>query len=623
MTAPAEGERVRLTVAEGLERHLLGGLLAATIATHLLVSRNGLLPVQQPTTFALEFWKWIALAYAAVALGGFAVLWLPFRLLHRDRLSRAVLFAECAAFATLVAVFNTQAVRHALRPPGEPPATWAALASVLAAAAGLALVAAPWPRTAWPLRLVTAIALGTAAFAFRPMVPPPSAPQAQRRAPPTAPLVVVGLDGADWAYLEPLIARGDLPNLRKLRDGGAWGALETIRPTLSPAIWTTAVTGRIPQRHGIRGFTTTRIGSIDQTLPPLRPLRGLLFDSILERLRARGHLRERPVGSTARRAAAYWNVATAYGMPVDVVEWWATAPAEQVLGHVVSDRTYFEELSSRGRKALPAGLVHPPELGREVAALIVLPDQVTLADARRFVDVTPGGFEAMRVQHPSPLTGIAHELTYFISTFESTRKIALHVMARSRRRFGRPADLFVLFRIIDKTSHTALLFSDLVDDHVEARPEDLARFGGVVTGAYRAADSALGEILAAAGDANVVVLSDHGFRLEGEGAARGYNHGGGPPGILIGHGPAFAKGRVEGVTMYDVFPLLAYLKALPIADDLPGTLPLAMLDPGLIAERPAERTASYGVEIRRATDRGSSDADAEMLERLRALGYLQ
>jgi len=611
------------SIAAGLERHLLGGLLAATIATHLLVSRNGLLPVQQPSTFALEFWKWFALAYVAIAFGGFAVLWLPCRLLHLDRLSRAVLFAECVAFAALVAAFNTQAVLYALRPAGEPPATWAALASFVAAAAGLAVAAVQPPRTAWPLRLVTAVAVGTAALAFRPMAPPPPAPHALRRPPATAPLVVVGLDGADWAYLEPLIARGDVPNLRRLRDGGAWGELETIRPTLSPAIWTTAVTGRTPRRHGIRGFTSTRIGSIEQTLPSLHPLRGLLVDSILERLRARRRIRERPAGSAARKAAAYWNIATAYGLPVDVVEWWATAPAEQVLGHVVSDRTYFEELASRGRKALPAGLAHPPELGREVSALIVLPDQVTLADARRFVDVTPAGFEAMRVQHPSPLTGIAHELTYFISTFDSTRKIALHVMARSRRRFGRAADLFVLFRIVDKTSHTALRFSTLVDDHVEASPEDLARFGAVVTAAYRAADSALGEILAAAGEANVVVLSDHGFRLEGEGAERAYNHREGPPGILIGHGPAFAKRRVQGVTIYDVFPLLAYLKALPVADDLPGTVPLAALDPGLIARRPVERTASYGVELRRATDRGSEDADAEMLERLRALGYLQ
>ena len=75
----------------------------------------------------------------------------------------------------------------------------------------------------------------------------------------------------------------------------------------------------------------------------------------------------------------------------------------------------------------------------------------------------------------------------------------------------------------------------------------------------------------------------------------------GPPGILIGHGPAFAKGRVEGVTIYDVFPLIAYLKALPVADDLPGAVPLAALDPALIAQRPvsARRATEWSCSARR------------------------
>jgi hypothetical protein len=62
---------------------------------------------------------------------------------------------------------------------------------------------------------------------------------------------------------------------------------------------------------------------------------------------------------------------------------------------------------------------------------------------------------------------------------------------------------------------------------------------------------------------------------------------------------------------------------LPVAEDLPGAVPVAALYRGLIAQRPVERTASYGMDIRRAADRGSEDADAEMLERLRALGYLK
>ena len=434
---------------------------------------------------------------------------------------------------------------------------------------------------------------------------------------------MVGLDGADWAYLDPLIARGDLPNLARLRAGGAWGTLETVRPTLSPAIWTTVATGRTARGHGVRGFTATRIGGIDETLPDLRPLRGLLFREIVDGLRARGHIRERPVSSASRKVAAFWNLATAHGLPVDVVEWWATAPAEPVLGHLVSDRIYFEELMSRGQRALPPGLAHPADLVREVAPLIVLPDEVTLPEVRRYVDVSAEAFETMRASRVSSRAGIAHQLTYFIGSFESTRRIALHVTARSRRRFGGTSALFVLFRVVDKTSHAALQFSTLVSDHVGARPEELLPFGEVVTGAYRAADDAIGALLAEVGEANVVVLSDHGFRIEGEGEDRGYNHREGPPGILIGHGPAFQPGRVDGLTVYDVFPLLAYLKGLPVADDFPGVMPVALLDPGVLARQPVAHVPRYAMEIQRARDDGSETADAEMIERLRALGYLK
>ncbi len=65
---------------------------------------------------------------------------------------------------------------------------------------------------------------------------------------------VLGLDGATWDILEPLIARGDLPNLDRLRSAGAYGQLNSVFPPLSPVAWTGVMTGKNSGKHGVFEF---------------------------------------------------------------------------------------------------------------------------------------------------------------------------------------------------------------------------------------------------------------------------------------------------------------------------------------------------------------------------------
>lgn len=69
-----------------------------------------------------------------------------------------------------------------------------------------------------------------------------------------APVVVIGLDGADWNLITPWIERGDLPNLKAFLEKAAVGDLTTVYPILSPVCWTSAVTGVNPGKHGIFDF---------------------------------------------------------------------------------------------------------------------------------------------------------------------------------------------------------------------------------------------------------------------------------------------------------------------------------------------------------------------------------
>ena len=71
-------------------------------------------------------------------------------------------------------------------------------------------------------------------------------------------IIVVGLDGATWKLLDPLMEEGIMPNLKKIVQKGTSGILlSTIPPYTAPA-WVSCTTGVNPGKHGIFGFTSKK-----------------------------------------------------------------------------------------------------------------------------------------------------------------------------------------------------------------------------------------------------------------------------------------------------------------------------------------------------------------------------
>ncbi len=186
-----------------------------------------------------------------------------------------------------------------------------AVHAVLGAGLGALLALAPWP---WARRatsgLVAALLLAGALPASIAWLggaqEPPTSPRARhypvtpvaRSAAPAKRLAVIGLDGADWSVIDPLLAAGELPHLADLVARGRTAVLRSIEPIHSPVVWSSIFSGRTPTEHGITGWSSSHSGN--------------------------------------RRAALLWEMAGAAGLTSVVVNVPGTWPPTEVRGALVS-----------------------------------------------------------------------------------------------------------------------------------------------------------------------------------------------------------------------------------------------------------------------------------------------
>ncbi|MFI5271430.1 MAG: alkaline phosphatase family protein [Ktedonobacterales bacterium] len=76
-------------------------------------------------------------------------------------------------------------------------------------------------------------------------------------------VMIIGLDGATFTWLRPLIANGRLPHLGNLLHTGASGELTSIIPPHTGPAWPSMVTGRNPGKHGVFYFERYNVASYD------------------------------------------------------------------------------------------------------------------------------------------------------------------------------------------------------------------------------------------------------------------------------------------------------------------------------------------------------------------------
>lgn len=410
-------------------------------------------------------------------------------------------------------------------------------------------------------------------------------------------VLVLGLDGLDWDLVLPWVEAGKMPNLERLMEAGTWGEMTTIVPMLSPLIWTTMATGFSADVHGVLDF--------------------------VERNPDTGQMA--PITGRSRKVPAIWNIASALGLSVDVVGWWATWPAEKINGTMVSDRLYYTLQQGIPEEVFhedPPDLVFPTERTEEFTALRDRAVAETDWRAVRYLmNVPEDAFDravADNLGMEDPVDGLRRILS-------ATRTYMGAGLALAA---AKPDLMIVYLEGTDTIGH--LLAQYMPPPTLEIDDATAAVYAAAVPKYFEIVDRWIGRYLELCplDEYAVVVVSDHGFKW-GRERPRGLSGTSGPTAplwhaddaVFIVAGDGVERGgRVERKpSVYDVAPTLAALLGVPADPAWPTTLlpgsPPATAVP--VEWAPLVPPASYT-----QGGGGAAPVDPEFIAKLEALGYI-
>lgn len=264
--------------------------------------------------------------------------------------------------------------------------------------------------------------------------------------------VVVGLDGAAWHLLEPLLDAGCMPRLASLRARGAGGVLTSTVPTYTPPAWTSAATGDNPGRHGIYGFYGGNAQSERQEL----------------------------MHSGKIKTATVWEMANAQGARAGIYHLPLTYPPRPLEGWMVSG------MMTPGFGEKLKGFAQPPSIEQRV--LEWAPDYA--------VDVSANWEQDWRDD------ALAERI---LVSLRQRRTVLRNLLELD------PPDVtFAVLESPDRLQHVYYRYMDPSDD-LYATPEG-ARLRPAIARCFEAMDAIVGLLEDHAGpDGGVIVCSDHGF----------------------------------------------------------------------------------------------------------------
>jgi predicted AlkP superfamily phosphohydrolase/phosphomutase len=418
-------------------------------------------------------------------------------------------------------------------------------------------------------------------------------------------IILAAIDAVSWDILWPLIEQGRAPNLGRLVANGSYGPLRTLYPALSPELWNSIGTGKVPNKHGVVGFVAQD------------PKSGKLV----------------PYTSNMRRCKAIWEILGDYGKKVSVIGWWNTWPAEPVNGTMVSGILGYKEkdlggpkrqdnhveLTRKGRLRAESfsDQTFPEGLFEKVKYLIRTPDKVD--DAHPF----------MRElwSHDSDLSKTEREVLRLIThVYNSDRTyvdIAKHLLDTLS------PDLLTFYVAgVDVVGHKYWAYMEPQSFSAQIPRHKIDLYKDVLKDYYTFVDEVVGHFVSGMKEDTIMaVISDHGMSADNRKFSKtGVNSGRhlDEDGVFILSGPHIRRNhRVEGSSILDVTPTLLASLGFPVGADMDGCALSEVFEEGFLEKYPLYYIEGYDKGKRFDSSPIESPVDEEIKERLRSLGYIE
>lgn len=356
-------------------------------------------------------------------------------------------------------------------------------------------------------------------------------------------VIVLGVNGAEWDILKPLLVRGEMPNLARVIQHGVSGKLRTVSAPNCPKVYSIFATSAPSEENGITGFLVAGVvaSSSMLKLPP------------------------------------FWSRLSNSGVTVGMANVPATFPVKPVNGYMISG------MLTRGTNC-EDGLLCSPKLSEVHGGDAVYPSTL-----RSEIELKVGDLPIDCARMPQERELLGHEPAVVHDWLEQVSQIREQQMKLFDYLLtNHPTDFtFFAQSCEDRVGHWLYPIQTY---NVGYNPKVHTLAVDAFPNQYRALDKVIGMILQHVDEnTTLFIISDHGIKplrdIESPFAHRDhagttpiiakhdFEDGDDVPGVFVAMGPGIRKGvHVMGLPMsvFDIAPTILHIYDIPATAQMKG-----------------------------------------------------